>query len=364
MALILYVQERQGTGTAVAALLIAEGAPRMLGPILGGLAERFELRRLMIGVDLTHAAVFGAIALLPPFGILLALAALSAILQTTYQPARTTAVPALVEDDELLRANALMGLAQNLYVAIGPLIGGLLFATIGPSAALAFNAATFVASALLTSLMPSLPPEPEDGEPEGLLAGVRTGFRYAMSEQLTRTVVLTMFAVLAFIAIDNVALVFLVRDTLDASAAAYGVVDATFGVGMLAASLTIAASSRMGAARLFLISLLFSTGGTLLTGLAPAIAAVVAAQLVSGAGNGMDIVATETILHQRVPRRMLGRISGLLSTAASGGMAISMAAGGVIVDATSPRAAFLIAAAGGAVVTAAAAPVLVRSTST
>jgi MFS family permease len=361
VALTLYVQETQGTGTAVAALLIAEGAPRVLGPILGGLAERFELRRLMIGVDIIHAAVFGLIALLPPFGVLLGLAALSAILQTTYQPARTTAVPALVEDDELLRANALMGLASNLYVALGPLIGGILFAAFGASPALAFNAATFVASALLTALMPSLPPEPDEGEPEGLLAGVRTGFRYAMSEPLTRTVVLTMFAVLAFIAIDNVALVFLVRDTLGASAAAYGIVDATFGVGMLVASLTIAGSGRLGATRLFLISLLFSTGGTLLTGLAPAVGAVVVAQLVSGAGNGMDIVATETILHQQVPRRMLGRVAGLLSTATAGGMAISMAAGGLIVDATSPRAAFLIAAAGGAVVTAAAVPVLARS---
>jgi MFS family permease len=148
VALTLYVQETQGTGTAVAALLIAEGGPRILGPIFDSLAERFELRRLMIGVDLTHAAVFGLIALLPPFGILLGLAAVS--------------------------------------------------------------------------------------------------------------------------------------------------------------------------------------GGTLLTGLAPAIAVVMAAQLVYGVGNGMDIVATETILHQQVPRRMLGRIAGLLSTAAAGGAMVTAAAAPVL----------------------------------
>jgi predicted MFS family arabinose efflux permease len=361
VALTLYVQETQGSGTAVAALLIAEGAPRMLGPLVGGLAERLELRRLMVGVDLAQAAVFGLIALLPPFAVLLGLAAITAILQTTYGPARTTAVPALVEPDELLRANALTGMAQNLYVALGPLIGGLLFAAVGASAALLFNAATFIASALLTTRMATVPPEPHEGGREGILAGARTGFRYAMSEPLTRTVVLTMFAILSFIALDNVALVFLVRDTLGGSAASYGLVSATFGIGMLAASLTIARGSRFPAAHLFLISLLFSTGGTLLTGLAPAIAAVVVAQLVSGSGNGIDIVATETVLHQQVPRRMLGRVAGLLATATSAGMAISMGLGGVIVDATSPRAAFLIAAAGGAVVMVAAAPVLLRA---
>jgi MFS family permease len=355
------VQQSQGTGTAVAALLIAEGAPRMLGPVVGGLAERFELRRLMIGVDLVHAAVFGLIALLPPFGVLLGLAVVTAILQTTYGPARTTAVPALVEPDELLTANALTGMATNLYVALGPLIGGVLFAATGASSALALNAATFVVSALLTGRMPAVRPDHRERGREGLLAGARTGFRYAMSEPLTRTVVLTMFAMLSFIAIDNVATVFLVRDTLGAGATAYGVVSAAFGAGMLAASLAIARGSRLAAARIFLISLVLSTGGTLLTGIAPVIAAVIVAQVISGSGNGLDIVATETILHQQVPRRMLGRVAGLLNTATSAGMAISMALGGLIVDATSPRAAFLIAAAGGGIVLAAAAPVLLSA---
>jgi predicted MFS family arabinose efflux permease len=123
IALTLYVQDTHGTGTAVAALLIAEGVPRLFGPILGGLAERHELRRLMVGADLGQAVLFAAIALLPPFGLLLALTALTSFLQTVYSPARTTVVPALVEDDELLVANALTGAASNLFIVVGPLVG-------------------------------------------------------------------------------------------------------------------------------------------------------------------------------------------------------------------------------------------------
>ncbi len=52
-------------------------------------------------------------------------------------PAKATAVPALVGDDELLLANSLTGVASNLYVALGPLVGGLLFAAGGAGAALA-----------------------------------------------------------------------------------------------------------------------------------------------------------------------------------------------------------------------------------
>jgi predicted MFS family arabinose efflux permease len=342
--------------------LIAEGLPRLLGPVVGGLAERLELRRMMIGVDLGQAAIFAAIAALPPFGVLVALAALTSLLQTAYGPARTTAVPALVEPEELLTANALTGMASNLFVVVGPLLGGLLFATAGATPALLVNAASFLGSALLTRGMSQVhPEEPEDGEREGLLAGARTGMRYAMAEPLTRTVVLTMFGVLSFIAIDNVAFVFLVRETFGAGPATYGILDTFFGVGMIAASIAIARGGSRSPAALFLLSLVLSTGGTLLIAVAPGIAVLALAQLISGSGNGIDIVASETILHRQVPRRMLGRVAGVLSTAIAAGMAISMALGGLLVDATSPRVAFLVAAAGGGVITLAAAPVLVRA---
>jgi MFS family permease len=359
-ALTLYVQQTRGTGTAVAALLIAEGAPRLLGPLAGGIADRVDLRRMMIGADLGQAALFGLIALLPPFAALLALSAAASMLQTAYSPARTIAVPALCEEDELLTANALTGVASNLYVAVGPLVGGLLFAIGGASTAMIVNAATFAASALISRALPRLPSQVGEGDREGLFASARVGLRFAMADPLTRTVVLSTFATFAVLAIDNVALVFLVRDTLGGAGAAYGVVSACFGVGMLVASLTIARGTGRTPARLYLLGLLLSTVGALLTGLAPALAAAALVQLVSGSGNGVEIVASETMLHQRVPRAMLGRVAGLLSTATAAGIAISMALGGFLVDATSPRVAFFVAAAGGALVTACAAPSLLR----
>lgn len=182
-----------------------------------------------------------------------------------------------------------------------------------------------------------------------------------MGDPLTRAVVLTIFAVFAFLAIDNVAMVFLVRETLSGSATAYGIVSAAFGIGMIAASLALARGSRTAPALLYLLSLGLSTAGTLLTAVAPAIFAVATVQLVSGAGNGVEIVASETILHQRVPRRMLGRVAGLLSTATACGTAISMALGGFLVDATNPRIAFAVAGVGGLATIAFAAPSLLRA---
>jgi len=157
-ALTLYIQQTRGTGTAVAAFLIASNAPRLLGPLAGGVADRVDLRTLLISCDLGQALLFALVATLPPFGVMIGLVALTTVLQTSYGPSRTAIVPNLVGPDELIPANALIGIATNLYVAVGPLIGALLFAAVGPRAGLLVNAATFLGSALLTRAVPPTPP--------------------------------------------------------------------------------------------------------------------------------------------------------------------------------------------------------------
>jgi MFS family permease len=361
-ALTLYVQQTRGTGTAVAAFLIASQVPRLLGPLAGGIADRVDLRKMLIGCDLGQAAVFAAIATLPSFGILIALSALTTTLQTSYGPARTAMVPNLVAEDELIPANALLGTATNLYVAVGPLVGGLLFAAIGPAAALLVNAASYLGSAALTSTLPPTPPAPET-EHEGLFAATATGARFIWADPVLRAVAVSICALISFLAVDNVAAVFLVRETLGGSAFAYGLIEAVFGVGMLAGSFWILRGSGGGwaAQRLYLLSCAISSLASAGAGVAPSLGTLAAVQAVAGSGNGIEIVASETIIQQRVPRGMIGRVYGFTSSATSLGLGIALAVGGLLVDATSPRTTFLIAAAGGLLVTLAVAPTLLRA---
>jgi MFS family permease len=361
-ALTLYVQQTHGTGTAVAAFLIASQLPRLLGPLAGGIADRTDLRTLLIGCDIGQAAVFAAIATLPSFGVIVALTALTTVLQTSYAPARTAMVPNLVEPDELIQANALLGTATNLYVAIGPLVGGLLFAVVGPAAGILVNAATFLGSAALTLRVPPTRP-PVGTEHEPLLDSVRTGARFVWGDKLLRTVTVSLFLLLSFIAVDNVALVFLVRETLGGSAFAYGLIEAAFGVGMVTGSLWILRGGGRGwaASRLYLLSCSLSSVAAAGSGVAPSVGVLAPVEAVAGAGNGIEVVASETIIQQQVPRGMIGRVYGFTSSATSLGVGIAQAAGGLLVDATSPRATFLIAAAGGLLVTLAIAPTMLRA---
>jgi MFS family permease len=361
-ALLLYTQRSQGTGIAVAAILLALMLPRLLGPFAGAIADRTDLRRLMIGCDLGQTALYAVVALLPPFGAIVALTALATLLTTAYSPARTALLPNLVERDELLSANSLIGTAFNMQIAVGPLLGGLLFAAGGASLALWVNAATFAASALLTSRVPRTAPREADPDgPHGVWTETKEGFRYAMSHPFVRVVVLTLLFGLIFLAMDNVALVFLVRTTLHGGAVEFGIASAAFGVGMVVGALALLGHQRFSPLALYLAGLLMTGVGTLLTGIAPAIAFVVPFQALAGAGNGIDNVANETLLQQRVPRAMLGRVFGLTGTAANAGGGLAALLGGILLDVTSPRTVLVIGGAGGLVVTAAAIAALART---
>src|SRR5688572_25367387 len=121
LALVLFVQDERGTGTAVGALLLATSIPRFLGPIAGAIVDRVEQRSLMVACDLGQAAIFATIAWLDPsFPVLLGLVALAASFDTLFGPAGRSALPALVRSEQLMRANAWIVMSMNIRVAAGP----------------------------------------------------------------------------------------------------------------------------------------------------------------------------------------------------------------------------------------------------
>jgi MFS family permease len=352
VALVLLVQGSEGTGSAVGALLLASSLPRFLGPVAGVVVDRVEQRLLMILCDLGNAAVFATIVVIrPPFEILLVLVAASAVLDTFFAPAGRSAVPALVHDEDLVRANAWMGTSLNLQVSVGTMVGGALVAAVGVRGALAVDALSFGISAALLVGVPPLRRSTSD-PPAGFLAVGKEGLAFAWRTPMVRTFVIVLFLGVAFAAVDNVALVFLVRETLGGDAFAFGLVSATFGIGMIAASVGLSIRGvSFAMTTLLLASWLASGAGTIATGLAPLIAVVAVSQAVSGFGNGLQNVAADTLIQRGVPREMLGRVFGLVSTAAFGGSTLAYAVGGPLLDLTPPRAVFVIAGSGILVVT-------------
>jgi MFS family permease len=340
VALVLLVHNRDKTGVAVGSLLLVQAIPRFLGPVAGTVADRVEQRALMIGCDLTNAALFGVIAIwTPSLSILLVLAGASSCVDTLFSPAGRSALPALVSRDDLLQANAWLGTSFNLQLALGPMIGGAIVLALGPSGALAANTASFLLSAVLLS---RLPPLRAAGDRRGFIATGAEGLRYAWQTPVVRVVILALFFAVTFAAMDNVALVFLVQDTLGGGPLAFGLLSAAYGVGMVAASAGLSLRAlRISTGMLFLLGWFFSGVGILLAGIAPVLIVVGIGQVVAGWGNGAENVGVETLIQRIVPRPLLGRTFGVASTAAFGGSTLAYAVSGFLLDLTSPRTVFV-----------------------
>ena len=355
VALMLYVADTTGQALAVALLLLAgDFAPALLGPLAGTVADRLDRRRVMVGCELVQGALVLATALwLPPLPALLALVGLRAVAGQVFQPASRAAVPALVPERDLERANAAVGVATNGGETLGPLVAAVALPVLGVRGVLLVDAATFLVSAALLGLLPALAGAGL-GRRASFLADAGAGLGYVRAEPTVRAVILGYVAIVACNGIDDVALVFLATDTLGGGAAAVGLLLAAVGIGLLAGYALLTRTrtrARVAMPALLLAGFAVSSAGNLLTGLAWAVAAAFAVQAVRGLGVAALDVAATTLVQRIVPPRLLGRVFGTLYGGIGVAAALAYLLGGLLLDRTSPRVAFVAAGTAGLLAT-------------
>jgi MFS family permease len=318
-----------------------------------------DRRRLLVACELVQGGIMGILALgVPPFAVLLALVVLRSALASVVRPAVLGAIPGLVSDERLDRANALFRAGDEGAGIVGPALAGLL-AFVGIRGLFLIDAATFVAAGVLLVGLPRgrAAEEPEDG----LLASGGRGLRYVLGEPVTRAIALGLSLFVLFAAMENVARPFLARNDLGGGEGGVGFLAAAPQVGLLLGFLAVA---RLGLKRRGWAALLggfaLCSLGTLATGLAPTLGLAMAAQVISGIGNGIEVASIDTVLSRTVPRELLGRVFANVYGAAQIATGIAYAAGGPLLDATSPRTLFLIVGTGGLAATALTAALLPR----
>jgi MFS family permease len=365
VTLLLYVADTTGQALAVALLLlVGDFAPALLGPFTGVFSDRFDPKRVMVACDLTQSLLVALIALtLPSLALLLALVGLRAVAGQVFGPASRAAVPFLVRDRDLEGANSAIGFGTNGSEVLGPLLVAALLPMIGVRGVLLVDSATFLISAALLASLPSVPPVPtEEVARSSFLLEARVGLGYIRSVPLIRTIGLGLFAVVAFNGIDDVALVFLARDSLGGGDSSASLLYAAVGVGLLVGYVLLARyAGRFPMVLMLLVGFGTSSAGNLFSGLAWAMTVACALQIVRGAGIAAMDVATSTLLQRTVPQGMLGRVFGNLYGAIGVASGFSYVLGGFLLDLTSPRAVFVVAGAGGLLATLATALALPRA---
>ncbi len=354
VAFSVYVYQ-QGGATALGVISVVRFVTMaVLASIVSVLADKLDRRRLMIAADVVRAALVLATAMIvaadgPTLPVYI-LSVLVGVVGLTFRPAQAALLPSLARNpSELTAANVASSTINSLGFFVGPMVAGLLLAVADIGAVFAFDALTFVWSAVMvygvrpttvviettddveTVTEVATPGDPvADTEPadqvSGMFAGAADGYRAIFRDRDLRLIVALYVAQTIVAGCSAVYEVTIALDLLNMSESGVGVLNAALGVGGLVGGVVALVLSQRGMlSRDFGIGVALWAAPLLLVAAFASIPAALLAMMLIGIGNSMVDVNAETIVQRLVPDEVLGRVFGALDSAAIGGMAIGAA---------------------------------------
>jgi hypothetical protein len=347
IALIAAIYGHTGSAAWVSAALFANVVGSVIGaPAAGWVGDRFDRRRVLIATDLGSAAVAGAMAfLVSEPAALVGLFGLLAIVTSPFAPASAAAIPNLVGEEKIARANSLVAATTSAGYLLGPLAGGLLLG-VGVSTPVLFaaDAASFVVSAVfVASLRLSFGRGGGTESHPGVLAGVRVILR----EPVLRLLVSAWMISLLGMGIVNVA-AYPLSLRLGGGTEGYGAMEALLGGGGLIGAALAARLLTTGRAPAIVAACFAVSGaGLALAAGAPILLVALAGMAIAGAGRGLGDVADTTLVQNRTHDAVRSRVFAAEDASAHIAFSAAMLAGGVLVGAGGARLAVAVAAACG-----------------
>ncbi len=332
VALVILVFRLTGSGIKVAATVAFEIVPViLLGFVAGYVVDRFDRRRVMVAADLGRATIaLGLVLGQDELWFIYAAAFGLSALSVFFNPAASSVMPALVQDDDFVGANsALWSAAVISQIALAPLAGALV-AFAGPGPAFAINAGSFLASAAL--LVRLEVPRPRD-IPQKSWHQVTEGLRVVRGSRFLRT--LTIVQILASLSAGatSALLVVLAQDHLEVGPARFGVLLAAIGVGAAIGPLILQRVARDPRTPLLLFGP-YLLRGIVDVGLATLRSFLGAVGLlgVYGIGTSTGMVTYNSALQRNVADVVRGRIFAFYDVVWQSSRLMSIGIGGLLAD--------------------------------
>jgi predicted MFS family arabinose efflux permease len=313
VALALYVTEI-GTPTDVGIVLAAHAFTLVTCVMIGGVwADRLPRHRVMLATDLVRAAAQALLAALIFTGaveiwMILAIGVVYGAAEAFFRPAFTGLVPQTVPEEMVQDAQAANSIVETVAEFAGPALATAFVLGVGAGWAFAFDAATFLVSAMfLVQMRPR--PRGERAPAASVAAELRDGWgEFRAHAWVWGTVAI--FSVLLLVALaPYFVLGPTVAEEVYGDRAVYGLLSAALGVGTIAGALI---GFRWRPARPLLAGLVLNLGWPLAVALfavglpEPVIAVIF---VLCGVGLSLFGIWWHTALAHNIPPHALSRVS-------------------------------------------------------
>lgn len=307
----------------------------LVGPFAGVFVDRWDKRRTMLAMDLARAGLIGILLIVatsPSFPLIsagdpqrlarLVTVYLTVVLATActqfFSPARLALIGDIVSARERDKASGLSQMTTALATIIGPPLAAPLLFGLGIRWALTANALSFLVSfgSILFIRAPASAGSVAPDATPSFLRELRDGLRLFTRNRVLTTILIVGIVIMLGAGAINALDVFFVRQNLHASASLYGVLGGSLGLGLLIG--TVAAgwlSRRLGAARVFWMSVLLTSLGILVYARLTDIVSATVVLFLTGMPMAALNVAVMPLMLQVTPREFLGRVSSVLNPA-------------------------------------------------
>ena len=299
-------------------LIVCQVAPAaVFGALFAGpLADRRSRRNLMILADVMRALAISTLLLTsqPSPHHFYIVAVCLGLFGAVFQPSLMASIPNVVGEGQVVAANALVGAVYHAAIMIGPALGAFLVSTLEPRSVFGLNAASFAISAVLI-LGVRMPAREQHRRATSPARDLIEGGRYVLRTPLVRGVLLVMSVVLLAAATKTPLETLFVRDVLTKGAdfgeraSVLALVTTAWGLGMLLGSLASPALARRWPRERLLRGSIAVVGlAVLAVSTTSDFRTVLLAWLIAGAANSVGNVSYESLLQERTPNELRGRV--------------------------------------------------------
>jgi len=338
IALMWWVLEKTGSTAAMATVAICSSLPAIiLGPFAGTYVDRVDKRKLLIlmdlgrGVLITIPGVLYFLNLLQVWHIFVIAAFLSSM-STFFNPALATFIPVIVDKEQLVRANSISQMSNNLSGIIGPALGGALVALFGAGTVMFLDALSFFVSAIAIFLVRVKVEQVFPSEKrKKFLQELADGLNFIQKESGILELVVLASILNFFVAPVGVLIPLMVKKILRMGAEGFGVLGSSISVGMVLGSLFLGMIGGVRRKGTFIMIGIVVAGSFLaLFGISESFWTSIF--LLGGCGFGLSFanILVPVVFQTRIPHEKQGRVFGTLGTISGGLRPVSLALVGVM----------------------------------
>jgi MFS family permease len=161
IALPIYTYNLTQSSLATGIMFMAGTLPRiLLGSVAGVYVDRWDRQRTMVIADLSRAVLLLLLLLVRSaewIWIIYLVAFLQAIISQFFGPAENALLPQLVDESQLVAANSLNSLNNNLARLGGPALGGILLGSFGFQNVVLIDSLSFLISGIMIAFIAQAP---------------------------------------------------------------------------------------------------------------------------------------------------------------------------------------------------------------